>query len=142
MFGGLGALIASEIAGVVRRNVVIYGLFGLAALLVLCACGYTLHALHVVLEQHYGAVAASLWIAGGLLVAALVALCAALVVKGRRRPPRPIATAALAAAPVAAQLLGSRINWRAVLLGGVVLAGAVLGRQLLAGEEAHDADEG
>lgn len=142
MFGGLGALIASEIAGVVRRNVVIYGLLAFAALLVLCACGYALHALHVVLALHYGPVAASLWIAGGLLVAALAALCAALVVKGRRRPPRPVATAAFAAAPVAVQLLGSRVGWRAVLLGGVVLAGVVLGRQLLAGQGEDDADEG
>ncbi|PZU94348.1 MAG: hypothetical protein DI527_03950 [Chelatococcus sp.] len=142
MFGGLGALIASEIAGVVRRNVVICGLLAFAALLVLCACGYALHALHVVLALHYGPVAASLWIAGGLLVAALAALCAALVVKGRRRPPRPVATAAFAAAPVAVQLLGSRVGWRAVLLGGVVLAGVVLGRQLLAGQGEDDADEG
>lgn len=142
MFGGLGALIASEIAGVVRRNVVIYGLLALAALLVLCACGYALHALHVVLALHYGPVAASLWIAGGLLVVALAALCAALIVKGRKRPPRPVATAAFAAAPVAVQLLGSRTGWRALLLGGVVLAGVVLGRQLLSGQEGDDADEG
>ena len=62
MFGGIGSFIASEVSGVVRRNVIVYGLFGLAVLLMLCAGGYALNALHTVLEQRYGAVAASLWI--------------------------------------------------------------------------------
>ena len=82
MFGGLGSFITSEISGVVRRNAVIYGLFGLAALLLLCAAGYALNALHTVLEFRYGAVAASLWVAGGLFAAAQSSSSAA-------RPNRP-----------------------------------------------------
>lgn len=138
MFGGLGSFIASEVSGAVRRNVIVYGLFGFAALLLLCAGGYALNALHTLLELRYGAVAASLWVAGGLFAASLLALIVALVVKSRRRPPRPTATAALAAAPLAAKLIGSRLSWRVVLAGGIVVLGAILGRQIVAGGEAED----
>lgn len=138
MLGGLGSFIASEISGSVRRNLVVYGLFGLAALLLLCAGGYALNALHTLLELRYGAIAASLWIAGGLFLAALLAFSIGLIVKSRRRPPRPAATAALAAAPLAAKLIGSRLSWRLVLAGGIVALGAILGRQIVAGGEEDD----
>jgi len=140
MFGGIGSFISAEISGVVKRNVIVYGLFGLAALLMVCAGGYALNALHTVLELRYGTVAASLWIAGGLLVAGFLAICIALFVKTRRRPPRPAATAALAAAPLAAKLIGSRLSWRMALAGGIVVLGAILGRQIVAGGRDDDAE--
>lgn len=140
MFGGIGSFITSEVSGVVRRNVTVYGLFGLAALLMLCAGGYALNALHTVLVLRYGAVAASLWIAAGLFLAALLALGMALIVKNRRRPPRPAATAALAAAPLAAKLIGSRLSWRMAVAGGIVVLGAILGRQIVAGGDDDDAE--
>jgi hypothetical protein len=99
MLGGLGAYIASEVSGAVRRNVIVYGLYGFGALLVLCAGGYALNALHTVLLASYGAVAASLWIAGGLLLAGLISFGIALYVKSRPRPARPLAATALVAAP-------------------------------------------
>lgn len=133
MFGGLGSFIASEVSGAMKRNIAVYGLFGLALLLLFCAGGYALNAVHTLLEQHYGAVAASLWVAGGLSASALLAFCIGLFVKGRRRPPRPAATAALAAAPLAAKLVGSRLNWRLVMAGGVIALGAILGRQIATG---------
>lgn len=140
MFGGIGSFITSEVSGVVRRNVTIYGLFGLAALLMLCAGGYALNALHTVLALRYGAVAASLWIAGGLFLAALLALATAMIVKKRRRPPRPAATAALAAAPLAAKLIGSRLSWRMAAAGGIIVLGAILGRQIVAGGADDDGE--
>jgi hypothetical protein len=140
MFGGIGSFITSEVSGVVRRNVIIYGLFGLAALLMLCAGGYALDALHTVLALRYGAVAASLWIAGGLFLAALLAVGMAAIVKNRRRPPRPAATAALAAAPLAAKLIGSRLSWRMALAGGIIVLGAILGRQIVAGGSDDDGE--
>jgi len=140
MFGGIGSFISAEISGVVRRNVTVYGLFGLAALLMLCAGGYALNALHTVLALRYGAVAASLWIAGGLFLAALLALGMAVIVKNRRRPPRPAATAALAAAPLAAKLIGSRLSWRMAAAGGIVVLGAILGRQIVAGGADDDGE--
>lgn len=143
MFGGLGSYIASEVSGSVRRNATVTGLFALAALLLVCACGYALDALHIVLAERYGATAASLWIAGGLAVTAVLALCIALYVKNRPRPPRPVAaTAALAAAPLAAKVLTSRTGWRIVALAGIGVIGTILGRQIFAGtSEGEDTDE-
>lgn len=142
MLGGIGAFIASEISGAVRRNLVVYGLMGFAVLLLLCAGGYALSALHTVLALHYGTAEASLFIAGGLLLAALIAFGSALYVKNRRRPARPIAATALVAAPLAAQLIGSRNGWRIALVGGVVVLGALLGRQFFTGgESGGDKDE-
>ena len=139
MLGGLGSYIASEVSGSVRRNVTIFGLFGMTGLLFLCAVGYALSALHTVLSLSYGPVAASLWIAGGLALAAVIALCTALYIKNRKRPSRPIpATAAFAAAPLAAKLLTSRIGWRLAALGGIAVLGTILGRQLVSGGSGED----
>ena len=133
MLGGLGAFLASEVSGAVKRNVTIYVLYGAAVLLLICAGGYGLNALHTVLTLYYGAVAASLWIAGGLLVVSLLLLGIATYVKNRPRPARPLAATALVAAPVAARVLGSKGGWKALLVGGVVILGAVLGKQLFSG---------
>ncbi|PZO03534.1 MAG: hypothetical protein DCF30_02905 [Hyphomicrobiales bacterium] len=145
MLGGIGAFIASEISGVVRRNLIVYALMGFAALLVLCAGGYALAALHTVLALRYGTAEASLFIAGGLLVAGLAMFGSALYVKNRRRPARPMAATALVAAPLAAKLIGSRMSGRTglriALVGGVVVLGALLGRQFFAGGDGDGDDE-
>ncbi len=138
MLGGLGAYIASEVSGAVRRNVVVYGLFGFALLLTLGAVGYGLSALHTVLAISYGPVAASLWIAGGLLLAGIFVLLLALYIKGRPRPSRPLAETALIAAPIAARLVGSRMSWKTGATIGIAVLGLVLGRQLFKGGEAED----
>jgi hypothetical protein len=137
MFGGLTALVATEVGGAIRRNVTVLALFLLAFLLAACAIGYGLDALHTVLAQRYGVVVASLSIAGGLLLAAILALALALYVRNRRRPGRGLAVAA-AAAPAAASLIGSgKLGWRAGLVGGVVLLGLLLGRQFAQRDEAE-----
>ncbi|MEZ2410093.1 4-amino-4-deoxy-L-arabinose transferase-like glycosyltransferase [Bosea sp. OAE752] len=142
MFGGLGSFIASEVSGTVKRNATVFGLFAFAALLLLCAGGYALNALHIVLTERYGAVAASLWIAGGLAISALIAFGIALFVRNRPRPQRPIAaTAAFAAAPLAAKMLTSRTGWRIAALAGIAVLGTVLGRQLFSGGDGEDTDE-
>lgn len=134
MLGGLGSFIASEISGSVKRNATVVGLFAFAGLLLLCAGGYALNALHIVLTLRYGPVAASLWVAGGLALAALIAFCIGLFVRNRPRPPRPVAaTAALAAAPFAAKILTSKTGWRLAALAGIGVLGTILGRQLFTG---------
>lgn len=134
MFGGIAAFITSEISGVVKRNMTVLGLYGFGAFLILCAGGYALSALHAVLMLRYGAVAASLWIAGGLLLVGLVTFGVAAYVKNRRRPARPMAQTALVAAPVAAKLLGSRLGWKTGLAGAAVILAAVLGKQIFDGD--------
>lgn len=133
MLGGLGAFIASEVGGAVKRNVVIYCLYGLAALLIVCSVGYALGALHTALTISYGSIQASLMIAGGLLALALLVFGIAAYLKSRPRPGRPIAATAMVAAPIAARLMGSRMSWRMGLAGAVVVLGAVLGRQIFKG---------
>ncbi|MBN9436721.1 hypothetical protein [Bosea sp. (in: a-proteobacteria)] len=141
MLGGIPALLARELATTVRRNAAVFGLYLVAAVLVICAAGYGLNALHTVLSELYGSVAASLWIAGGLLLAAVVAVAIAAYVKSRRPPSRRL-EAALAAAPVAATLVGKgKIGWKAGLVGGVILLGLVLGRQLAKGRDGGDEAE-
>ena len=78
-----------------------------------------------------------------MAVTAVLALCIALYVKNRPRPPRPVAaTAALAAAPLAAKVLTSRTGWRIVALAGIGVIGTILGRQIFAGtSEGEDTDE-
>lgn len=134
MFGGIAAFITSEISGVVKRNLTVLGLYGFGAFLILCAGGYALGALHTVLTLRHGAVAASLWIAGGLFLAGLVSFGVAAYVKSRRRPARPMAQTALVAAPVAAKLLGSRLGWKAGLAGAAVVLAAVLGKQIFSSD--------
>lgn len=138
MLGGLTGLVSREVGGVVRRNVTVIGLYLLAGLLAAAAVGYGLDALHTVLTRRYGAITASLSIAGGLLATALLMLGIALYVKSRPRPDRRLA-AAVAAAPLAASLVGSRkLGWRAGLVGGVVLLGLILGRQFSQGNDAEE----
>lgn len=141
MLGGLGALITSEVSGAVRRNVTIYGLYGFAVLLLLAAVGFALGALHTALAQHYGSVSASLIIAGGLFVLALLLFAIAAYIKSRPRPTRPVAATAFAAAPLAATLLSSRKGWRVGLAGAVVVLGAVLGRQIFKATGDRDDEE-
>ncbi|CAN7667807.1 hypothetical protein [Bosea sp. LjRoot237] len=137
MLGGLTGLVTREIGGAVRRNVTVIVLYLLAGVLATAAVGYALNALHTVLTLHYGAITASLSIAGGLLAASLLMLGIALYVKSRPRPDRRLA-AAVAAAPIAASLVGSRkLGWRAGLVGGVVLLGLILGRQFAQGDDAE-----
>jgi len=139
MIGGLGSYIASEISGTVKRNVTIYGLFAVAGLLMLCAAGYALSAVHTILALRYGPVAASLWIAGGLLLVALIALGTALYIKNRKRPTRAIpASAAFAAAPIAFKLFSSRTGWRVAAIGGIAVLGTILGRQIFSGGNDRD----
>ncbi len=138
MLGGLTALLTSEVGSAVRRNATVYGLYLVGLLLVVCAVGYGLDALHTWLAIEYGRIAASLWIAGGLLATALVAFGVGAYVKSRRRPSRRL-EAAMAAAPVAATLVGSgKIGWKAGIVGGVVLLGLLLGRQLAQGREGEE----
>lgn len=138
MFGALGTYVASEVSGVVKRNVTVLALYGLAGLLMVCALGYGLSALHSYIAFSQGVVAASLWIAGGLFLFALVSIGLASYVKNKPRPSRPLpmAQTAMMAAPFAAKFAKSKnMNWRTAAVGGVVVLGLVIGRRLFRRDE-------
>jgi hypothetical protein len=136
MFGGLIALATAEISSVVKRNLTVAALFLAAGLLVLFAAGYALAALHAHLALLYGPVFASLTIAGGLFLLALVMLGIALYIRRSPRPGPSPTTAAFAAAPVAAQFMRSgKMPWKAGIVAGVVVLGILLGRRLGRGDE-------
>ena len=138
MFGALGTYVASEVSGVVKRNVTVLALYGLAGLLMVCALGYGLSALHSYIAFSQGVVAASLWIAGGLFLFALLSIGLASYVKNKPRPSRPLpmAQTAMMAAPFAAKFAKSKnMNWRTAAVGGVVVLGLVIGRRLFRRDE-------
>lgn len=138
MFGGIGAFIAGEVGGAVKRNVTVVVLYLVAAFFVVAAGGYALSALHTVLTLSYGPVAASLWIAGGLFLVGIIALIAAIRVKNRPRPARPLASTALVAAPLAVRMLNTRRGWKLGALAGLLVGGILLGRNLFGGEDEGD----
>lgn len=144
MLGGIGAYIATEVSGAVRRNATVYGLLAFGLLLLLCAGGYLVAALHTVLALRYGSAEASLIVAAGLFVLGLLTMGIALYVKNRPRPRRPLAATALVAAPLAAKIVGSGLSskkgWRLAAVGGVVVLGALLGRQFFTGDDADEGD--
>lgn len=130
MLKAIGTLAIGEAGQSIRRSLVVRGLQAVAALVVLVACGFALAALYIVLAARFDAVVANLIIAGGLCALALIILAAAAIIRSRPRKPSPAATTALALAPVAATALASKPGLRAAALGGVLLLGAMVGRQL------------
>lgn len=85
--GGLFAYLVAEATTALKRKAIVYGLMSLVGLLVIFAAGYVLNAAYAWLLFRYGPIAASLTIAGGLLVLAIVAIGAARIIAGR--PNRP-----------------------------------------------------
>lgn len=85
--GGLLAYLVVEATTALKRKAIVYGLMGFGGLIVIFAAGDVLNAVHAWLLFRYGPIAASLSVAGGLLVPAIVAIGAARIIAGR--PNRP-----------------------------------------------------
>ncbi|QCI67784.1 hypothetical protein [Phreatobacter stygius] len=130
MFKVLGALAMSEAGQSIRKSLVVHGLYVVAILIGVVACGFALAGLYTMLALRYDAVVASLVIAAGLFVVALVIFAIAAFMQSRPRRSNALATTALVAAPIAASALGSKNTLKVAALGGIVLLGAALGRQL------------
>lgn len=69
--GGLVAQLVSSATAALKRRAIVYGLWVVSGLFVLFAAGYALDALHAWLMFRWGSVAASLTVAGGLLLCAI-----------------------------------------------------------------------
>jgi hypothetical protein len=130
MLKALGALAVAEAGRSVRKTVIVYVLYAAALLVGLMACGFAIAALHTFLAIRYDAVVASLVIAGGLLVLAVVLFAIAAFIQSRRKPPSQFTSTALAAAPLAATALQAKPSVKAAAVGGLLLLGAMLARQL------------
>ncbi|WP_147283752.1 hypothetical protein [Bosea caraganae] len=85
--GGLFAYLMAEATTALKRKAIVYGLISFSGLLVIFAGRYVLNAAYAWLLFRYGPTAASLTIAGGMLVLAIVAIGAARIIAGR--PNRP-----------------------------------------------------
>ena len=130
MLRALGALAFAEAGVSVRRSLLIHGLYLLAALTVMAGIGFGLAALHVVLTARYDAVMASLVIAFGLMVVAMLVFAVAAFLQSRPRRPNAMAETALAVAPVAITAVMSKPGIKVAALGGVMLLAAMIGREL------------
>lgn len=85
--GGLFAYLVAEATTALKRKAIVYGLMGLGGLLVILAGGYVMNAVHAWLLFRYGTIAASLIIAGFLLLSAVASVGAARIIA--RRPNNP-----------------------------------------------------
>lgn len=82
---GLVGLVLARITGSLKLAVTVYSLVGIGCLVAIFAAGYALDAGRAALAFRYGPVAASLAIAGGLLIAALLLGAAAWFLQRRPR---------------------------------------------------------
>lgn len=130
MFGGLTTLVASEAKASVKQQlkaVVCFAAGGLAGAGALAAGTV---ALHQWLSQTMPALHATLWIAGGYVIAAILLMLVGSSIKNRKRERSAFNVTALALAPSAARVALKRMNVTALGIGGVVALGALLGRKL------------
>lgn len=146
MFASIGDYITTTISAVVKRTATIAGLYVFAALMVVCAAGYGLNALYSYLAFSKGAVAASLWIAGGLAVVAIICGAVAYYLGKKPRPSQPVpwARAALLTTPTMVKLTRSpriaqiagkvKTNWKVAAAGGVIALCLVIGRRMMDSE--------
>lgn len=117
--GGLLAYATLRVTAALKRAAVVYSLMAFGALIAIFAMGYALNAGYTALMFRYGAIAASLAIAGGLFgVAAACALSAYLV--GRR--PRPTSLRRSASSYAHLHLASEPIRQRAIALGAGIAA--------------------
>lgn len=126
----LGAMAMAEAGQSVRKSLIVHGLYAIAILIGIVACGFALAGLHTLLATRYDAVVASMVIAAALLVVALLVFAIAAFIQSRPRKSSPVAATALVAAPLAASALTSKTGIKVATLGGIVLLGAALGRHL------------
>lgn len=130
MWKGLALLAANEVGGTVKRNLTAIAFYAAAGVVALMAFGYGLAALHGWIMAYMTPIEASLVMAGGLLILAFLIAMIGLSYKRKRNPPMQASTAALVVMPLAARIVGGRVNLATVVMGSMLVAGAVLGRQL------------
>jgi hypothetical protein len=122
-------LATAELRTAFRSNLQRCAIYGLAALSTLGAVIYGLVALHRVIAAERGPLAADLWLAGGLLVLALLLVAIARYAAYRQRRRAKLAKA-VAAAPLALGLLMRKPRIGIATAVAALIVGNLLGRSL------------
>ena len=121
------ALVADQAKQRARRMAAVAVLCVAAALSLIGAIGYGLHALQLQLADDVGPIYASLIVAGGMALIGLILLGIAMVVKQRRIQPTMRDNAMSVGVPVALGLAARRMPLVTLAIGAVALAGILLG---------------
>lgn len=131
MFKGLSLLAATELGGVISRNLRAVPYFVFGALIFLFGFGFLLDLAHTWLTLRLSPMAASGVLAAVLLTVAAISLIIGYSIKARRpATTSSLTTTALIAAPFAARFMGTRLKVGTMAVAGVVAAGAILGRYI------------
>lgn len=134
MWRGLSLLAAAEAGVSIKRRVLVYALYAAAGLVALIGVVFALVALQIALTALMRPSLAALSVAGLLVLTALVIYLAAQSKLHERRAQFPLKTTAFAVAPSAMRAVSKRISMSTVAVLGVVVLGALVGRQISRGE--------
>lgn len=124
MFAAVAGYVGSVFSDIVQKCIKVGCLALLGLLILIFAVGYVFNALHAYIAASVGAVAASLWIGGGLTTVSLICILAAFYINKKPRKPLSVqgAVSAMKEASVPTVRLG-----RAVTTSRAATAGAVVG---------------
>ncbi len=139
--------LVAPLVAALKQKLSAYALMAVAGLIVIFSAGYALNAVHSLLMLRYGGVAASLAIAGALLLAAVINVCAAFYLKYR---PAVVSAAAKASSPFSNPPFRSPIRWNGVMAAAAAVAGAATAaaailtserlRNIMRGRDSHGPD--
>ena len=130
MLAALLAVLTGEVQATIHRKSVVAAVYAVALAVLMFAIGFGLVALRdwlrVVLDTPY----ANLFVAGGLLlIAIIVAIAGSLTNRAPRKSPI-VPAMALIAGPAAAKVAVRALSPQMIVTGAVILGGVLLGRSL------------
>jgi hypothetical protein len=126
MWQGLSLLAATELGGMLKRNLRAVAYYAASALVAVIALVFMLQAAHAWLVSHMSTINASLVIAAVMLGIAGILLLVGHFVAGRKRSS--LTSTALVAAPFAARMIGRKVSYGTIAVAGVIAMGVVVGR--------------
>lgn len=130
MWKALSILAAGEAGSAIKRNLTVLAIYAAAGVVALIGAVFGLVLLQDWLSLRMPALQAGLIVTGGLFGFALVLALVAVVAGRRRRSSPSLATAALVAAPVAAKMVGGRLNLATIAVLSAGVLGVIFARSL------------
>lgn len=134
MFSAVATFLTSELATVLKRKLVVYGLMAVSGLLLLVAASWTLGAIHAALAVRLSSIAASLIMAGAFF---FMSICSASIAIILSRSPRSKSASSEVPGPF---LLASTKRYKAGYAAGALalIAGATLAAWGYSRRERHE----